>query len=291
MTTTPGEKIDSAHWVTLFAGGLMFCVLLLISVALMFPWWTTHLVVPGKVADTEVSLWILYTRMELAADKSTLDCERQCDFTRLGGAKVRESRLGWTDVCVEADEAMAPNCQQIWFVRVGTMGCWFLSLIFTTLSTFNFCGAGLPASVRCAPQIKLGLGVCCVLCLIVALCVGTVMDIRLAPNEPGTEPRDHPPPGKVGLNGPGFLCALISCILSILGTGVAYCAQNVVAHLDEMQDWESGRPLADVNRGKAPNLSHQVQKIQVEPPATKLGLWVDSRSGSKESAPGAALTA
>lgn len=278
MTATPGEKIDPGHWIGLCGGALMFLVVLLCSAGLMFPWWTEHNAdMPGQLQDTEVSLWILYTRTELSADV-TENCEAQCDYTKVGTSKVRETRIGWSDYCSEAPAENAGNCQQIWILRAGAMLCFFLALISSALATFNFCGAGLPASIRCAPTIKLVLGVGCVVSSTMALCVAAVMDVRYQPTSPGTAPRDHPAPQNVPANGLGFWCVLTSCIASVIGSGISYLAQQVVAHLEATHpDEERGRPLADVNRGKAPNLFHQVQvapkEIKPPPRSTRPSRW------------------
>jgi len=286
MTATPGEKVDPGHWVGLCGGALMFAVVILVSLGLMMPWWTENKAdMPGQKEDTEVSLWILYTRLEMAAADATENCEAQCDFTKVGTSKVRESRMGWSDLCSEASPENSSNCQQIWILRVGAMLCWFLALLSTALATFNFCGAGLPASIRCVPLAKIVLGIGCVFGSTLALCVAAMMDVRYQPTAPGTKPRDLPAPGKVGLNGFGFLCVLSACIASVVGTGIAYLSQQVVDHMAETHpDAEQGRPLAAVNRGKAPNLFHQVQKAPTEikpPPLSSRA----SRQVSKDIAP------
>lgn len=284
--TAPGEKIDPGHWVGLCGGALMFLVVLLVSMGLMMPWWTEHKELLGSEEDTEVSLWTLYTRTVLSAD-ATEDCTAQCDFTKVGTSKVRENTIGWSDLCLEASPENKGNCQQIWILRVGAMLCWFLALMSTALATFNFCGAGLPASIRCAPTIKVALGVGCVIGSALALCVASIMDVRYQPTPPGTAPRDHPAPGKVELNGVGFVCLLISCIASIIGSGIAYLAQQVIDHMPvdrqvihpDPDEEQGSLPLAEVKRGKAPNLFHQVQ----QPKHVEIKIFRESSRASRQS--------
>jgi len=289
MTASPAEKIDPAHWVSMAGGAVMMAVVCLCSIALMMPWWTENLDAAGQKENTEVTLWIRATRMELSADDGTLNCEDQCDFTKVGAAKVRETKVLWADACLEASGQLADNCSRIWIVRVGTIICWFMGLIFAALSTFNFCGAGLPSAVRMPPGIKMVLGVVGILGTVMALSTAGIMDIRLQPTPPGTEPPDDMPKEvrSVPLNGIGFVCVLAACFLSVVGVGIAFVTQYVLDHLPANVDIEKGKPLADVNRGKPPSLEHQVgvapgkeseamaQWIKDrQPPPQALGVWM-----------------
>lgn len=263
--TNPAEKLDPGHYCGLLGGGVMFFVMGLCTVGLMFPWWTSNVVMPGFEEQTEVSLWIRYTRYRLESDATTLNCDNQCDFTMLGAAKIRESREGWSDVCLDkepATEELKFNCKGIWVARVGVMLCWFLSLLFFAFSTFNFWGAGQPSSARCAPMIKLGLAACCAIGAALSLCIAASMDVRLTPDPPGTAPVPEdmrPPTPKVGLNGLGFMALVVACFASILGVFVAYLNQDIMTAIHALHDPESGRDIAYVNRDVAPSLHHQVQ--------------------------------
>merc|ERR1719453_620121 len=127
------------------------------------PWWVMDDQLPGKRETIEVSLWVRYRRTELEADDSTLNCDEQCDFTRMGSKKTRISDVPWGDACVEAEGSLATNCMRIWVIRVCVLICWFLALLYVAFSTLNFCGAGLPAAIRIPPFVKIGLGICCLL--------------------------------------------------------------------------------------------------------------------------------
>lgn len=258
MTGQPSEKIDPAHWVSIAAGAVMMAVVLLCSVALWAPWWTDTQETPGQTGRTEVGLWTRYTKMEMEADDTTLNCAEQCDFTKIGSAKVRESNVPWADVCVEATDVMADNCTRIWVVRLFTLFCWFSALLYAAFSTLNFCGAGFPSAVRIPALAKLVLAFSCVISCALAVSIASSMEIRLTPTVPGTEPREKPTVQPVGLNGIGFLSVLASLILSIVGVGMAYLTQFVVDHLESLADIERGRELCNINQGKSPSLHHQV---------------------------------
>lgn len=285
MTASAAEKVDPAHWVSVFGGAVMMIVVGLCTCGLLFPWWTTHADLPGRKESTEVSLWVRYTRMELAADDSTLNCKAQCDFTKIGSAKVRESETLWAEVCEEPVGDMGKKCQQLWVLRICTLLCWFMSLLFAVFSCLNFCGAGLPASLRIPAAAKISLGIGCMLSSMLALVLASFIEIRLGPKPPGTEPlmTAEPAPPVVGLNGLGFQAVLSACIVSVLGIAVAYLTSYVVDHLEDVADVEQGRPLADVNKCVAPDIDHQVQaawhhhytpRKTVEPEPIPLGTWM-----------------
>jgi hypothetical protein len=271
MTSTPGEKVDPAHWISMGGGAIMFVAVVLCSLALWMPWWTMAVNVPGRKENTDVTLWIRYTRMELEADESTLDCDKQCDYTRIGSAKVREEEMSWADACAAQDgaaagvegrgmpSALAGNCSKLWVVRVFVLLCWFMALLYVVFSTFNLCGAGLPSAHRMPAIIKMLLALGCIMFACVALLTAALVTIRLQPIPPGTEPAWEVHTSEVlGLNGVGFLSVVISLLLSLLGMGLAYFSQVVINHQDRVQDMEGGRPLADVNRGRPPSVEHQV---------------------------------
>jgi len=265
---------------------MMFGVVCLCSLALLQPWWTDFKDEPGMKSAVEVGLWNRYTRVELAADDSTLNCEKQCDFTKLGTAKVRESEVPWADVCREATDDMATKCQKLWVVRVFVLFGWFMALLYAAFSFLNFCGAGLPSSFRIPNGTKILLAGACVLCCLFALIVAAIMEVTVQPAMPGVEPkRESAAVPVVGLNGIGFLCMATSLIFSLIGVGCGYLAQHVLDHLAAVADVERGRPLADVNRGKPPCLDHQVgvhggdereavKQARHEPKAHMLGNWM-----------------
>lgn len=268
MTGSASEKVDPAHWVGIAGSTVMMTVVALCTISLVAPWWTESGEQPGRKEETTVSLWMRYTRTELEADDTTLNCDEQCDYTKIGSAKVRESSLGWSDVCLTAadDKRLQKNCERIWVLRVFVFLTWFQALLYTAMSTFNFCGAGLPAAVRIPPATKLVLASGCVLWCLISILVAALMDVRVKQIDPGTEPRFVPSAEKLGLNGIGFLGVLASVILSVLGSGIAYLTQFVIAHLSFLADIESqGRPLADVNRAKPPDIQHQVGHIPYTP--------------------------
>lgn len=268
MTGSTSEKVDPAHWVGIAGSTVMMTVVALCSLSLVMPWWTESMEQPGRREETKVSLWMRYTRTELEADDTTLNCEQQCDYTKIGSAKVRESEHAWADVCAKGldDKKLQDTCEKIWALRVFVLICWFSALLYTAMSTFNFCGAGLPAAVRIPPATKLVLAAGCVLWCLISIVIAAVMDVRVEPIDPGTEPRAMSSPPKLGLNGLGFLGILASVILSVLGSGIAYLTQYVIAHLSFLADIESqGRPLADVNRAKPPDIQHQVGHVPYTP--------------------------
>lgn len=271
--------MDPAHWVSVVGGAVMMTVVCLSAVALIAPWWTESNETPGKKEQAEVSLWVRYTRMELAADDSTLNCAEQCDFTKIGSAKIRESDVQWADACVEATETLATNCLLIWIVRVAVLFLWFFALLYAAFSTLNFCGAGFPSSLRIPAAAKIALAVCCLVSCLLALVIAGIMDIRLMPLAPGTEPRPtEKPPTQLGLNGIGFLCILASLALSLLGIAIAYFSQFILKNLAFLEDVEGqGRPLADVNKSAPPCIKHQAEihkAVQVAPEPKVLGAWM-----------------
>jgi len=263
MTGSPAEKVDPAHWVSMMGGAVMLTVVVLCSMSLRSPWWSEHKELPGRREATEVSLWVLYTRYELQQDVSTLNCAKQCDFTKIGSAKVRETSAMWSDVCAKAPVTpeMATTCQRLMIARVGALLCWFFALLYSAMATLNFCGAGFPSSFRVPSACKLGLALCCIIACIMALIIGSTMDVRLSPTPPGTDPRvPRLPPQKVGFSGLGFVCIVVSLVLSVIGSVIAYCSQNIQNHMDMLEDQEAGRALADTNQDKAPPLWHQIGK-------------------------------
>lgn len=289
MTGNSSEKIDPAHWVAVGGGAIMLAVVGLCSIALWLPWWTERLEEPGRKELTEVSLWNMYTRIELAADDSTLDCERQCDFTKIGSAKVRSTKTEWAEVCDPEQHAgpISENCTKIWVIRVFTLVVWFLAILYSAFSLLNFCGAGLPASVRIPPGIKIILAVCCVLLASVALIVAIICDIRLRPEPPGTEPAEiEPAIPKLSPNGLGFVAVCASVFLSMAGVLAAYLGAAVLHALEFTNDLEHGKPIADPVTTEAPDLSHQVGSAPGKghedhdkpkdwrPPPQPLGCWM-----------------
>lgn len=264
MTGHPSEKVDPAHWLGMIGGSLMMIVVLLCSVALWQPWWTESTEVPGEKTLAEASLWIRYTRFELEGDKAKLNCEKQCDFTKIGGKKVRENKVTWADACAATpqEERLADNCTRLWVVRVFTIICWFVALLFAAFSYLNFCGAGMPSSIRIPAGIKLTLAVFCFLMSALAMAVAALMEIRLEAVPPGTQPKpawhEVESPKVLALNGFGFAAVLAAMILSFLGSGVAYLTQVVKMELDKIADAEQGRPLADIDQSKAPAVEHQM---------------------------------
>lgn len=286
MTTSPSEKVDPGHWVSLCGAAMMVGVVALCSLALITPWWTNSKELPGEKYRTEATLWNRYTRVEMAADDSTLDCDKQCDITKAGSAKVRETNIPWADVCDKASGDLASTCQRLWVLRIFTLVCWFFALLYGVFSCFNFCGAGLPSSSRFPPTTKIYLGYVCVATCVLALCVAAVTQVRLEAKPPGTVPVKKDGEDKVvDLNGLGFLCVVASLFLSLGGIAMGYLSQTVLEHLVAAADVERGKPLADVNKGLSPDLGHQVgvhggdereemKVLHMQPERKPLGSWM-----------------
>lgn len=271
MTAGSAEKVDPGHWTAIAAGSVMFCVVGLSSFAAAAPWWAEESNTGGQKSKTEVTLWIRYTRIEVEQDK--MDCQAQCDVTKMGSAKVREMHATWGEVCREATDEMATNCTKLWVVRVGALLAWFCALIFCASVFLGFCGAGQPSSIRCPATCSLSLTIGCVLNIVMALSVAAVMDIRLAPSPPGTAPKPagyNPSVPKVPLRGIGFWCILASFLCSLLGVAISWVQQQVMNHLELKIDVERGKPLADVNRADLPS---RAPDSYTAPPPKALGAW------------------
>jgi len=261
MTGSASESVDPAHWVGVIGGTVMLAVVALCSLSLMSPWWTEHKELPGRKETVEVSLWVRSTRFELEGGGTEENCEKACDITKIGSAKVRETSAMWSEVCAQPTPELAPDCQRLWIARIGALLCWFFALLYSAFAMLNFWGAGLPSSIRVPAAIKIWLGLCCLVACVMALIIASLMDVRLSPTAPGTKPKEtDPAPQKVGFNGLGFVCTVASLVLSVIGTGIAYLALNIDDHVQLLEELEAGRALADINHDKAPPLWHQIGK-------------------------------
>jgi len=262
-----GERVDAGHWVSSCGGSVMFVVAILCTVGLAAPWWTLN-----EEADStlliEVSLWTRYARMEAVTTSEALDCETSCDITNLGSSTVRETRDPWLTTCRDAQDDLASTCSSLWVIRVCLLVSWSFALLYSAVALLAFFGSGRPGAFRFPASCSILLSLGCLAALPIALIISGGLGITVTPPTPGSELRATSIPVKsVDMNGAGFVCTLISLFVSMLGLGFACLNQSVMDHLHKRWEFESGRPMADANRGVAP------VHASVKPPPLKLNTW------------------
>lgn len=269
------DKIDAGHWVSNCGGGVMVVVMILCMVGIAAPWWTLEEETDTKLL-IEVSLWTRYARMETVSTGASLDCETMCDITNVGSTTVREVKEHWLTICKDKDvtDDVSSACSPLWTTRVCALVALCFALFYSVVSVLAFCGSGKPAACRFPPAFPILFSLGCILALPIALIVAGSIDIKIEPPTPGSGIRDRAIPMKsIDMNGPGFICTLISIFVSVVGLGFACLNQSVMDHLHSHWEFENGRPMADGTLAEAPIHG------ELKPPTKKLNAWTTEPGG------------